>query len=237
MKFKNYFWGLFFIAAAAFIIVSQTSDNNIFTQIGFWSIVATVFLVAIFIDSIVKLHYFGIFAPVAILYSIYQKPLDLPNISFWQLIFAAILISIGLHMLFHRYTRNFKCWKVKDTCMKHEGENITGNRLYSRASFCQSNKYLHSDSLEKGEFSVSFGQLNLYFDQVQLSPEGAEISIDCNFAGMTLYVPKHWIVIDNLSASIGGVDNDTRFSKPAENSPRLTLSGSVHMSGVEIKYI
>lgn len=235
LRFRNYFWGLFFIFFAAFIIVSQIDRENVFAKIGFWSILATVFFVAIFIKSITSLNFFGIFVPLAFLYSIYQEPLSLPEISFWTLLLAAVLLSIGLQMLFRRRKRIIKFSKKHDKIVSHEGETLSGNRLYAKATFCESSKYLHSDNLIEGEFIVKCGEMNLYFDQVQLSPDGAEVFLDCTLGTMNLYLPKHWQVKDKLHAVIGNISNNP--SSQNVNGPELTLKGEVRAGNIDIHYI
>jgi hypothetical protein len=79
--------------------------------------------------------------------------------------------------------------------------------------------------------------LEVYFDQATLDPNGAEIYLDCSFGAIKLYIPKHWQVIDSIHASLGGVENNTRLAKPAENAPKLTLTGNVSLGGIEIQYI
>lgn len=225
--------------AGAFIVASQVYPNNLFEQIGFWSIVASVFLVAIFIKSIVALNFFGIFVPIAILYSIYQHPLNLPYIYFWKLFFAAILLSMGLHMLIRKKKHIFHHHKKIDNCSFSSGnrdETLTGNRLYAKASFCDSSKYLHSDSLEKGEFILSFGQMNIYFDQVQLSPDGAEIYLDCSCGEMNVYLPRNWHVKDKLRATFGSVENTSRPFADI-SGPEITLNGEVKFGSIQIHYI
>lgn len=226
--------------AGAFVVISQVYPNNLFEEIGFWSIVATVFLVAIFIKSIVEISFFGIFVPLAILYCIYQSPLGLPEISFWTLIFSAILLSIGLHMLFRRkkhiFINNRKMDKYSNSSRSSRDETLTGNRLYARTSFCDSSKYLHSDSLEKGEFIVSFGKMNVYFDQVQLSPDGAEVYLDCSFGELDVYLPRNWQVKDKLQASLGTIENPSR-SFTDVSGPQITLNGEARFGTIKIHYV
>jgi predicted membrane protein len=235
MKSKNLFWGAFLIIAAVLIIASQTVS---FVHIGFWSILASVVLAAILIDSLVKLNFFGIFFPLALLYLIYWQPLNLFRISFWLLLLAAVLLSMGFSFLFSRHPYHSFCnehhW---DKDCAHTSESLDGNTPCARVSFGAASKYLHGDCIKSGQFSASFGALEVYFDQAQLSPDGAEIYLDCSFGAIKLYVPKNWRVIENLSSTLGGVNNDTRFNNPSENAPQLTITGSVSFSGVEIYYV
>ncbi|UOO37050.1 hypothetical protein IZU99_07175 [Oscillospiraceae bacterium CM] len=236
MKHNNWFWGVFFVLAAVFVVASQILS---FTQIGFLSILATVLLAAVFIQSLVKLNYFGAFLSLALAYLIYQQPLGLYFISPWLLILAAVLVSIGFHIIFRKHSKPPCC-----TSYAHHGEahyetveDIDDNNPSVRVSFGASSKYLHANALKTGQFSVSFGALDVYFDQVQLDLEGAQLFLDCSFGAIKLYFPKTWHIVDSLSASLGGVSNDTRFSKPGPGAPTVTLTGNVSLGGVEIYYV
>jgi hypothetical protein len=233
MKSRNWFWGIFFLLSAVFVIASQTGS---FVQIGFASVLATVLLAALLISSAVHRNYFGIFVPLAFLYVIYQQPLHFVRISLWLLILAAIFASTGFSFLFHRHPNSHMCWHHGES-IQPTTENIDDNNPYAKVNFGASSKYLHGECPKGGQFDVSFGALELFFDQSQLSPDGAEILLDCSFGAIKLYVPRSWQVIDHVSTSLGGVDNDIRLAQPAENAPQLTLTGNVQLGGIEIHYI
>lgn len=234
MKNRNWFWGIFFLLSAVFVIACQTGA---FGQIGVLSILATVLLATLLIHSIIHLNFFGVFIPVALFYMIYRQPLGLVEISPWLLLMSAVFASIGFSFLFHSHS----CIKMHHHSeMDHFNqttESTDDNNPFAKVSFGASSKYLHGDCLKSGQFSVSFGALELFFDEAKLSPDGAEIFLDCSFGAIKLYIPKGWRVIDNMQASLGGVDNNTRLSHPDENAPRLTVSGNVQLGAVEIHYV
>ena len=240
MKHRNWFWGIFFLAAAIFVIACQVGA---FVQIGFWSIGATVLLAAVFVSSLVDLNFFGIFISLALLYPIYQQPLHLAEISVWLLLLAAVLASMGFSMVFHRRPHRWEDWEWDwnwhDSKDGHAriGENIDGNDVTAKASFSESCKYLHSESLKSARLVSSFGKLSVYFDQVQLSPEGAEAFIDVSFGEMVLYLSKNWRVVDNVHAGLGSVNNDIRNVPPEADAPTLKLTGNVSFGSLEIHYV
>lgn len=236
MKHRNWFWGIFFLAAAVFVIAVQIGA---FVQIGFWSIGATVLLAAVFISSLLDLNFFGIFISLALLYPIYQQPLHLVSISIWLLLLAAVLASMGFSMIFHSHRHHWAKCDWHDHWDRHNKleENIDGNDIFVKSSFNESCKYLHADSLKKAHLASSFGKLSVYFDQVQLSAEGAEASIDVSFGEMTLYLSKNWRVADHVSTGIGAVSNDNRNMPPDANAPTLTLTGRVSFGSLEIHYV
>lgn len=223
--------------AAIFVIACQVGA---FVNIGFWSIGATVLLAAVFVSSLVDLNFFGVFLSLALLYLIYQKPLHLMDINFWLLLLAAVLASIGFSMIFrprwHHHDWHEHC--TGTDCFNNKSEeNIDGNDVYIKTSFSESCKYLHSDSLKSAHIASSFGKLSVYFDQVQLSPEGAEVCVESSFGEMTLYLPRNWRVIDHVHAGFGSVDNDMRNAPLDANAPTLTIAGSVSFGNLEIHYV
>lgn len=96
---KNWFWGVFLLLAAVVVVAWAVTG---FAQLGFWTILAGVVLAAAFISSLVHLNLGGAVVALALLYVVFQKPLNLFYISPWVLILAAVLAGIGLSMLIRR---------------------------------------------------------------------------------------------------------------------------------------
>ncbi len=234
MKNRNWFWGIFFLLSAVFVIASQTGA---FGEIGVVSILAGVLLLALIIQSIVSRNFFGIFIPIGVLYIIFREPLAFPYISPWQIILAGIFSSIGFSILFRSQPKEKLPCHKGGSHFSQTTETMDDNNPYAKVNFGSSSKYLHSDSLKGGQFIASFGELEVFLDKAQLAPEGAEIFLDCSFGSIKLYIPKHWQVLDNLHVSLGEVDNKARMAQPSEYAPRLTLTGNVQFGGVEIQYI
>jgi len=116
-------------------------------------------------------------------------------------------------------------------------ESGSDNNPRISVSFGGGSRYLHADSLETVDIDCSFGGIEVYFDHVTLSPNGAEAFLNCKFGAIELYVPAHWKIIDNMSASLGGVDINNRRNNNDENAPVLKVSGNVSFGGVEVHRI
>lgn len=233
MKHNNWFWGVFFVLAAVFVIASQVTS---FAQLGFWSILAAVVLAAVFIQSLIYLNYFGVFLSLAVAYWIFQQPLHLFIISPWLLILSAILISIGFHIIFRKRSKN-QYVKRHESNEYHTMEEIDDNNPHVKVSLGACSKYLHADNLKSGQFYCHLGALEVYFDQVQLDPGGVEIYLECNLGSINLYLPKSWRVINKLNSNLGEVKDVSRFSSQADNAPVLTITGNVSLGAVEIHYV
>jgi len=91
--------------------------------------------------------------------------------------------------------------------------------------------------METAELRCNCGAMEVYFDHVELSPDGAEVYISCKIGSVELYVPRHWRVIDNISTSLGNSEVDGRLESANEDAPTLTLTGSVSLGNVEVHRI
>lgn len=233
MKHNNWFWGVFFVLAAAFVIVGAVTG---FAQIGFWSILGAVLLAAVFIQSLIHLNYFGVFMSLALAYWIFQAPLQLFIISPWLLILAAILLSIGFHIIFRKHSKH-EYVKRHDKDDYNTVEEIDDNNPFVKVSFGASSKYLHAEALKGGQFYCNMGALEVYFDQVQIDPNGAEIYVDCSLGSINLYFPKTWRVVNKLHGSLGSVSEDSHRSVPSQDAPPIVVTGNVSLGAIEINYV
>jgi len=241
IKVSNIFWGVFFLLAATFVVINQLDG---FINIGVGSIIAALLSLLFIVVCIADLRFTMLPVPFAVLYLVFQAPLDLPVIRTGTLILASVLASIGLTILFSRKKHqraHFICGhygKSKDRGQKQAKEIDNDNNPSVSVNFGEISRSLRAENLETAHLDCNFGSLEIYFDQAVPAPDGAEVNINCKFGAVKLLVPKHWQVIDKINCSLGGVDIDKNFfNTPAENAPKLTLTGNVSFSGIEVRYI
>jgi len=234
-RFSNFFWGVVLLLAAAFVLTNKFIG---FADIGIGSIVISILALAFIIQCLARFHIAPIVIPLAVLYFIFRARLGLPEIQTWKLITATVLAFIGLNILLPQ-RRSYNQCNNSDRSGDHQKIQTDGNKdnnPYVGVNFGAISRSLNADSLETVRLSCNFGAMEIYFNQAELSPNGAVADISCSFGGIQLYVPRHWQVIDRMHCTLAGV-NIKSFTAPAENAPRLTLNGSVSMGGVEVKYI
>jgi len=239
MKRNNIMWGFFFIAAAALVVINQM---GYFAGIGLWSLLLTILLIPVIGFGIRSRNFFNIFFGTAFLLIIYERPLGIQALVPWTVLAAALLLSIGFSILFRP---NFKNWTHSDHWHANWGSHhsyesaedvdANGSEVNCYVSFGDSSKYIHSDSFQKGYCECNLGHLSVYFDNVELHPNGAEITMNCSLGSMELYLPRHWNVKINVDAILGGVDEMPRREIP--HGPTVTISGQVRLGALEIKYI
>ena len=246
-RFSRLIWGTFLLLAAVFILLNQI---NGFLKVGIGSIIVTVLAFGFLVQCIVDMYFALLPVSLAVLYITFQVPLHLPYIRPWTLIITSVLAFLGLSILFpkkywfskihkyrhdNRYTRFSRSGDQTQQVRTEYGDN--DNNPSVSVNFGAVSRHLSADSLETAQLYCNFGALEVFFDQVQLCPNGAEASLNCSFGAIQLFVPKHWRIIDRLNCTLGGVDVERNSAAPAENAPQLTLNGSVSLGGIEVRYI
>jgi len=229
-RFSNFIWGSFLLFAAIFLLTSNMIN---FENISAGGIIAAVFAVLVLVNFIAHLHIALIPIPLAVLYYIFQTPLDLPVFKFWILIAASVFAAIGLSILLPSRKR-FKCSKIKKAKIVTDCDD--DNNPSVNVNFGYISRNIQASSLETVKLSCNFGALQIYLDNAGLSPNGAEITLNCSFGAIEMSIPKHWNVIDRVNCSLGGVDMDKHFSRD-ENAPKLIINGSVSFGGIEIRAV
>ena len=110
MKSSKVFWGIFFILAAVYVIVSKF---GILPDVGVFSILITVLLIWMFIEGIRNVDFFGILFSSAFLCIVYDDQLGITALTPWTVLGAALLGSIGLSMIFGNYKKKKRLKSVR----------------------------------------------------------------------------------------------------------------------------
>lgn len=238
MKFRNWFWGLFFILAALLVIVNQL---GYLTGINIFTLVATVFLIAIMLKSATHLNFGGIFFPLAILGILFAEPLGIQNLVPWPILAAALFGTIGFSLIFSKSTKKiYADWhcECENGCTQEYFDHIIDSpdesTVSCKVNFGSTIKYVNSQDFQKGFFNCSFGAMKIYFDTANITDNQAEIYLDVSFSGVELYIPKNWNLIDHVNTSLAGIEYKGR---PSATDKNVTLNGKVSFAGVTIIYV
>lgn len=235
MRYKNLFWGLFFILAGVLIVLRQV---GVFTGINLGSMIITILLIPVIIKSINRLNFFGIIFPISIIGLLFKEQLGIPHISIWVVFLVATLISIGLSYIFpckDSKQYRYQCAN-KENNIGEDIDTVNENEINITENFVGSVKYINSENLEKINIVCSFSSLKIYLDNAKLKEDKAEINLDVNFSGVEIYVPKNWRISTTVASSfMGAIEEEGR---PLPNAERtIILRGKASFSGVTLKYI
>ncbi|SDP14154.1 LiaF transmembrane domain-containing protein [Clostridium gasigenes] len=232
MKKERIFWGVLFILIGMFLIINKL---GYFPNINVFSLLLTVFLLAVIVKSLPHFNFAGILLPIAFICIIYDKELGITNITPWTVLIAAILSSIGLSIIFHKGMKgvntkyNWKDYKFEKIDVEDE------SNVRFKNSFCDSVKYINTNNFEQADFNCSFGAMKVYFDNAIMSNSNAIVRIDASFSGIELYIPKTWNIDNKINVFLGDISEKNRNNQITTNT--LTLVGDIKFSGVEIIYI
>ncbi len=232
MKRSNIFWGLFLILGAAFIIISQL---GIFAEVSVLKVIFTVLLSGIAIAGLLHLEFFMMLFPVAIILILFDKELNITNLTPWPILATALLGSIGLSLIFHRSKKQFGYFK------EEYGKEVIINDPDNSDVVCYSHmgstiKYINTKELEKALIDCSFGAATVYFDNAEIKGNSATLQIDCSFGGIELYIPKSWQVEQRIDVFLGGIEEKGRKDQTSDG-PTLILTGRIKLSGITVYYI
>ena len=231
MKKKDIFWGLFFILAAILIIVNQL---GFLPEVSMVQVVISVLLIGVLIKSSIYLHFPGILFPLALLAIIYSDALNITIFSTWALLLTALLMSIGLSLIFKKH----KFWEKHFSKGHYNTETIDqedGNVVNCSVSFGTSIKYVNTEHFERANINCSFGSAMVYFDRAVMESDTAYIDLDVSFSGIELYIPTTWKVINEVNTTLGAFEEKYRSSAP--NSPTVIIRGDVRLGAVEVIYV
>lgn len=240
--------GLVLVLAAVFLLVSQMGLIPDF-QLGFWTIVWTLVSASILIDGIVKFRFSGIFFGLAFLAIVYAEPLGITAITPWPVLGAALLLSIGCHMLFpkrkHKKMMNInyindegeKIVIDREEGMEEEEhhEGIDGEYIEFTQVFKSGTKYINSSNLKSVSGECVFGNMDIYFTNTQLADGNATVDFDNVFSHVNLYVPSNWSVIENCENVFASVNYIGRNCPDGRN--RLNLNCDNVFGNIKVFYM
>lgn len=233
MRKKDVFWGLFFILAAVLIILNQF---GFLAGISMFDIVATVILAGIIIKSIRYVNFWGILFPLAFICILYAKEWNITNFTPWPVLLTALLLSVGLSLIFRRSHCFGACHFHHDNSFGSKVINEQDDNVINcSTSFGECMKYINSDNFEKANIKCSFGDIKVYFDNAQIPSGSADIYLDVSFGDAVLFIPKTWKVVNDVHVSLGNVDEKGRNT--GADSPVITIHGTVSFGNAQIIYV
>lgn len=107
-----------------------------------------------------------------------------------------------------------------------------------RMRFGAETKYIKTANLERILLSCSYGELKVHFEKQVLNSKGTEIIVDGFCAGIELYVPKSWNVVQGkVKAFMGKVDFEDGIARNSNDSATAVINGNLRLCGVKVIYV
>lgn len=243
-RYRNWFWGTFFLVGAILLVVGQLGILPY--HFGFWQLLFAIFLVAMLVDNLAHRNIGGSVFSLAFLAIVFAKPLGITALVPWTILVAAVLLTIGLSLIFghhnffrYQYYRSGD-WHHRNAQVNHHDhqrvdkmttdESVVDVDVHMGSSI----RYLQSQDFQRANVDVHMGDAKLYFDDVQVSPDGAVIDLNVSLGGVELYLPRTWNVKINVDPSLGGVEEK---GQTTGEGPIVTVQGHVSLSGLTVTYV
>ena len=237
MRKRKIFWGIFFIAMAMIAVVSKL---GILPDIGVFSLLATVFLVWMAADGARHRNFYEMMFAVAFLCIIYDKPLRIEALTPWTVLGAALLLSIGLSLLFggkgkKKQGIEFEWDSEGGRGIGSSKEQCSGEQIRCENNFGSAIRYINSDHFCRASLENNFGSMTIYFDNAMIQGDTAFVIVDNNFGETNLYIPKEWKVQNELEHCFGSISEHGRST--GTSSAVLCLKGGTNFGNIEIYYV
>ncbi|MBW8014242.1 hypothetical protein E0712_07410 [Lactobacillus helveticus] len=245
-KLGRAFWGIFFIVCALFVVLNQM---GIWTyKFGFWAAVGTVIFAISLLDGLINRRITESVFSIAFILMIFAEPLHITRLVPWTILLAAVLISIGLGIIFRNrfHTVAYANKKIKnfrnkreaitdhiftDTVSKEQGAHVVVDQTMSDTS-----RYIHSKELETIDMNAKMSDVNLYLDDAQAANETVTMNVNLTMTDLTIYLPLSWQVESNMASTFmsGAFEIDGTSNG---GGPTLIIQGRSNMSDIKIEYV
>lgn len=222
---KNWVWGAFFIVCAILVILN---GFGIFHLAGFlWKVAVSIFFVLLFMESRRKKDRSGMIIAGVVLFLIWKNTLRFWFLSFGTIAFATVLVLIGVHF-FSKPGVPSASANTSDVYFNDAENEI----IEVKSAFNSSSHYLRGNAIEKVYLTPSFCAMSVYLDQVGFKDENLEVIVDAGFCDLKIFIPKNWVVHNELHAMFGSIQEEG-VPLP-EGAQHVYLKGDANFSTVHI---
>lgn len=152
--------------------------------------------------------------------------------DFWPL----ILIGIGVYLI---YKRSVPGYKEKKKIDREAGDETTnaGDIIDDVSILGGSKKTYHTENFRGGKITAFMGGSDIDLRKCRLTSGPQYIELTAIMGGTTIYVPKEWHIVIDVTPILGGF-SDERFDSPTtqkEPDNTVIIKGTVIMGGGEVK--
>lgn len=245
-KAKEILIGMMLILVAVYFMMAKLA---ILPKLPVFTVLFTLFFVYTAVHGIMKKSIFEPVMSVAFLGCIYAKPLGITAITPWILLGAALLIAIGLHVIFKgnisvevhndlekggmHMTEENVIDRTRESEAGVQKQTDDGSHIYFSNSLNGSSKYIRSTNFTSAELENNLGSLNVYFDQAVITGGSASVHVENNLGETNLYFPANWRIATQAESCLGNIVD---HSSPVcdDTAPVLKLYVESNLGSVNI---
>ncbi|MFD1465038.1 hypothetical protein ACFQ4L_02895 [Lapidilactobacillus mulanensis] len=252
-KWGHWFWGLFFLACAVILVASKMGWFSY--HLSFWTLVFTFVLAAAAVKSLAEWSFTGAIFSLAFMSMLYAKPLGITSLVPWTVLGVALLLSIGLSLVFqplkrkhHRHHAHIIYNSDKgpghhniiigrDDDADDSSENTTTDHestVEVNVRMGSAVRYIQSENFQQAVINMTVGEVKVYFDGAKIVGDHAAIEVNGNVGQIDLYIPEAWDIQEQLDSFIVDISENGHSSK---TGPKVYLVGNLKVGELTIHYI
>ncbi len=223
-KISNVIWGILLIAVGTVFALNALNVTNIDIFFdGWWTLFI---IVPCVVDLFTEREKTGSIIGIGIGVLLLLCCQDILSFSMlWKLLVPAIIVIIGLKMIFTGLFGN-KANEIIAKIKQEGGETTVGCAAFSG---CDLN--FDNEVFEGAELTAVFGGVKCDLRNAIIEKDCA-IQVSAIFGGIDIFVPDNINVRVSSNCIFGGISNKTSAHKDA---PTIYISGTCMFGGVEIK--
>ena len=238
MKNRSYFWGTFFILSAVLLILNAL---GLLAGVSIVSLILTLLLIPLIVKSIRYASFSGVLFPLAVIAILFDKQLGIEKLTPWPVLGIALFLSIGLSLLFPKRHKWYKKYDGSHAIPENEFNNVSSevsdeSEINIGARFSGCIRYINSECLKKVNIVSRFAGIKLYFDNAVIDGSSAELDLNVDFAGVDIYIPKTWRIINQADFSMGGIEEKGVRTESGEEKA-LIVKGRMSFGGLTVHYV
>lgn len=194
-------------------VAMMGSAMGLIPNVPWFRLLISIIFVAGAIKSLLKLDFFGTLFSASIVAWIFEEELKIEHLAPFPLVVAAILLGIGLNMIFKRRQRLVTIGYEDghgryvegnvDEVRKEEWQD--GRTVVLENLFNSTSKYVNSTSFSSAKLENTFGSANVYFDNATVYNGEATIDLENSFGKMNIYLPSKWRAQIHQESAFGHV--------------------------------
>ncbi len=238
MKNRSYFWGTFFILSAVLLILNAL---GLLAGVSIVSLILTLLLIPLIVKSIRYASFSGVLFPLAVIAILFDKQLGIEKLTPWPVLGIALFLSIGLSLLFPKRHKWYNKYGNINAIPENKFNNVSSDvsdesEINIGAKFGGCIRYINSECLKKVNVISRFAGIKLYFDNAVIDGNSAELDLNVDFAGVDIYIPKTWQIINQANFYIGGIEEKgVRIQSGEEKA--LIVKGRISFGGLTVHYV
>jgi predicted membrane protein len=148
----------------------------------------------------------------------------------WSELWPVVIIGVGGMMIWNSIEGQRRRSEIPDSA----------STMNAHAIFSGIERRVTAKDFRFGRVSAIFGGVELDFHEADIDGDQAELEVNAIFGGAEIRVPENWRVEAQNHVVFGGLSDETRYAKRADDATSpgtkvLIISGTVTFGGIEVK--